>query len=173
MATSNILDFIGRVNIAFRTITEIYPQARFLHARALASDYRAVTDPTQLDTLKVVCRTPGTKAPATGVMRSEGYESFLDPEFIDEPWLGDYDISWPPEMNAQEAHNLMIAAGYRDPYHSLALCSPIGPKATRHPYFIFGDKVGETFVFVDTLTKEVSSPNGRPFGRPQNERWGY
>jgi hypothetical protein len=155
MTNASVLDFIGRVNIAVREVTEKYPQAQLYEAISVAADHKAVTDPIHLDTLKVVFRTPGSASLATVTIKSKGYASFDAPEFVDEPWLEDYIISWPIEMTAEQANTLKQAAGYREAYHSLTLRSPLGPHATRHPYFIFGDKSGDTFVFVDAVTKEV------------------
>ena len=149
-----ILNFVGRVNIAVRIVTEQYPDAKLYEADGVSSS-GLTTDPLKIDKLRVVFQ---NKDNTTVIINSTGWGEFGEPELIHQPWLEDIVIQWPVEMDLDEANQLKEAAGYKEPYSNVTLRNPLGPKKS-NPYYIFGGNPGKPYIFVDTVTKEVHSGN--------------
>ncbi len=146
-----ILSFNGMVNIAVRTVTAQYPEAKLYEADGVASG-GPTRDPNKIDTMRVVFQNP---ANTTVIIKSTTWGEFGEPKLIDEPWLEDVVIQWPVDMDLPKATELKNAAGFDDPFNTVTLRNPLGPKKT-NPFFIFGDSSG-SYVFVDTVTGEVHS----------------
>lgn len=147
-----ILSFDGRVNIAVRLVTEAYPQARLYEADGTASG-GPTTDPAQIDQLRVVFQNVNN---STVIIKSTGYGEFGPSQLIPEPWLEDVVIAWPVAMDLDQANQLKMAAGYTDPYGAVTLRNPLGPKLG-NPYFIFSTSQSGVYIFVDTVTGQVSA----------------
>lgn len=146
-----ILNFVGRVNIAVRIVTEKYPNAKLYEVDGGLSSSGFTTDPLKIGELKVVFQNTNN---STVIIKSTGWGEFGEPELIPHPWVEDIVIKWPVEMDLTEANQLKEAAGYKTPYNTVTLRNPLGPKIT-NPYYIFGNNQSESYVFVDTVTKEV------------------
>ncbi len=146
-----VLSFNGRVNIAVRLVQEQYPTAVLLEAQGSASNSGA-TKPEEIDQLKVVFTVLGDGG--TVIIESKSYGEFYEPVYYPSPWLGDHIIKWPVEMDLNEAQRLKENAGYTEPYAFVTLRQPLYPGSI-HPYFIFSTS-GSYYVFVDTVTKEVT-----------------
>lgn len=146
-----ILNFIGRVNIAVRIVTEKYPKAKLYEVDGSACEL--TNDPLKIDQLRVVFQNEDN---STVIIKSTGWGEFGEPVLIQEPWLEDVVIKWPIEMDLVEANQLKEAAGYSASYRTVTLRNPLGPKPT-NPFYIFGGNPGQPYVFVDTVTKEVHS----------------
>ncbi len=147
-----ILNFVGCVNIAVRIVTEKYPEAKLYEADGSSSS-GPTTDPLKIDTLRVVFRNENN---STVIIKSTEWGEFGEPELIPEPWLEDIVIDWPVEMDLADANKLKEEAGYSEPYATVTLRNPLGPKKS-NPYYIFGGNPSEPYIFVDTVTKEVHS----------------
>lgn len=145
-----VLNFIGRVNIAVRLVTEKYPDASLYEVDGYSSTGQT-TDPLKIDELRVVFRNIKN---TTVIIKSTGWGSFGEPVLIPGPWLEDVIIKWPVDMDLEEANQLKEAAGYKDPYGAVVLRNPLGPKLG-NPYYIFGNNPSVPYIFVDTITKEV------------------
>lgn len=146
-----ILSFNGMVNIAVRTVTEQYPEAKLYEADGVASG-GPTRDPNKIDTMRVVFQNPDN---TTVIIKSTTWGEFGAPTLIKEPWLEDVVIQWPVDMDLPKATELKNAAGFDGPFNTVTLRNPLGPKKT-NPFFIFGDGSG-AYVFVDTVTGEVHS----------------
>lgn len=146
------LDFVGRINIAISHVKEKYPSTLLYEADGSASKGET-TKVEDIDTLRVVFARPedGT----TIIIKSTGYDTFDEPVVIPEPWLEDVVIPWPVEMTLSYANELKEKAGYKKTYVCVTLRNPLGPKFT-NPYFIFGDNYHHPYIFVDTVTGEVT-----------------
>ncbi len=149
-----ILNFVGRVNIAVRIVTEKFPDAQLYEADGTSSSGQT-TDPLQIDQLRVVFRNSHN---STVIIKSTGWGTFGEPVLIPEPWLEDVVINWPVYMDIVEANQLKEAAGYKEPYGAVTLRNPLGPKIG-NPYYIFGSNPTQPYIFVDTITKEVHAEN--------------
>ncbi len=149
-----ILNFVGRVNIAVRLVTEQYPDAKLYEADGVSSS-GSTTDPLKIDKLRVVFQ---NKDNTTVIIKSTGWGEFGEPTLIPEPWLEDVVIQWPVKMDLDEANQLKEAAGYKEPYNTVTLRNPLGP-TINNPYYIFGAGPSTPYIFVDTVTKEVHSGN--------------
>lgn len=147
-----ILSFNGRVNIAVRMVTEAYPQAKLYEADGTASG-GPTTDPAQIDRLRVVFQNVNN---STVIIKSIGYGEFGAPQLIPEPWLEDIVIAWPVPMDLEQANQLKVVAGYTDPYGAVTLRNPLGPKPG-NPYFIFNSSQPGQYIFVDTVTGQVTA----------------
>ncbi|MGN7613486.1 hypothetical protein ACQZV8_15540 [Magnetococcales bacterium HHB-1] len=145
-----ILSFDGRVNIAVRIVTEQYPEAKLYEADGIATS-GPTTDPAQVNQMRVVFQNVDN---TTVIIKETGYGEFGEPILIDEPWLEDVVIEWPIEMDLPEANSLKEKAGYTSPYGAVTLRNPLGP-TINNPYFIFST-TNEGYIFVDTVTKEVT-----------------
>lgn len=147
-----ILSFDGRVNIAVRIVTEQYPQARLYEADGTASQ-GPTTDPAQIDQVRVVFQNVDN---STVIIKSTGYGEFGPARLIPEPWLEDVVIAWPVAMDLPQACKLKAEAGYTDPFATVTLRNPLGPKLS-NPYFIFNTSQPGLYVFVDTVTGQVTA----------------
>ena len=92
----------------------------------------------------------------TVIIKETGYGEFGDPELFPEPWLEDIVIEWPVDMDLDRANSLKEAAGFTEPYGAVTLRNPLGPKIG-NPYFIFGGNPTKPYIFVDTVTGQVSA----------------
>jgi hypothetical protein len=145
-----ILNFVGRVNIAVRIVTEKYPNAKLYEADGVSST-GLTTDPLKIDQLRVVFQNSNN---TTVIIQSTGWGEFGEPELIPYPWLEDVVIKWPVNMDLDEANRLKEAAGFKAPYGAVTLRNPLGPHIG-NPYYIFGNNPSEPYIFVDTVTKQV------------------
>lgn len=144
-----ILGFVGRVTIAVRIVTELYPHAKLYEADGGASS-GSTSDPAKIDQLRVVFRNENN---TTIIIKETGYGEFGKPELIREAWLEDIVIEWPVKMDLPQAQELKEKAGYTKPYSTVTLRNPLGPTPT-NPYFIFGNH-DSSYVFVDTVSSTV------------------
>jgi hypothetical protein len=147
-----ILNFVGRVNIAVRIVTEKYPKAKLYEADGTSSS-GLTNDPLKIDQIRVVFQNSNN---TTVIIKSNGWGTFDEPILIDEPWLEDVIIEWPVHMDLDEANQLKEAAGFKQLYGAVTLRNPLGPKIG-NPYYIFGSNPTQPYIFVDTITKEVSA----------------
>lgn len=159
-----VLSFNGRVNIAYNQVMEKYEGATLLTAFGEARD-GVTTDPSQIVNMKVAFGWASTKAI---IIEETNYGVFGDPKEFDMPYSGAQEISWPLTMDLDKANELKEAAGYTRPYHSAGFIHPTYYEV-EHPQFVFA--TGSTFVFVDTVTGNVSEekiedlvPNDRGLG---------
>lgn len=148
------LSFNGCVNIAVRIVSEKYPDAKLYEADGVATG-GPTTEPTGIDSMRVVFQNSDN---TTVVISTTTWGEFGEPEQISQPWLGDRVIDWPIDMDLPKANQLKQDAGYNQPYTTVTLRNPLGPKKT-NPFFIFGTGHLQPFVFVDVVTGEVSSGN--------------
>ncbi len=146
------LNFVGCVNIAVRIVTEKYPEAKLYEADGTSSSGKT-TNPEKIDTLRVVFMNADN---TTVIIKSTEWGEFGEPELIREPWLEDVIIDWPVEMDLVDANQLKEQAGYKEAYATVTLRNPLGPKKS-NPYYIFGGNPMKSYIFVDTVTKEVHS----------------
>lgn len=145
-----ILSFNGRVNIAVRIVTKQYPQAKLYEADGIAMA-GPTTSPAQVNHMRVVFQNINN---TTVIIEETGYGEFSNPILVPQPWLEDVVISWPIKMDLPEANKLKEKAGFKQPYSTVTLRNPLGPKPG-NPCFIFGSK-GQPFIFVDTVTGQVN-----------------
>jgi hypothetical protein len=150
--TQAILSFNGMVNIAVRIVTEKYPQAQLYEADGVASG-GPTKDPNRIDRMRVVFQNPGN---TTVIIKSTVWGEFAPPVLYNEPWLEDVVIKWPVAMDLPQANALKEKAGYSSPYTTVTLRNPLGPKLG-NPLFIFGAGAGQPYIFVDTVTGQVTS----------------
>jgi hypothetical protein len=150
--THAILSFVGMVNIAVRIVTEQYPQAELYEAEGVASS-GPTTDPNRIDRMLVVFWNPGN---TTVIIKSTVWGEFAPPVVHHQPWLGDLVIEWPVQMDLPRANALKNAAGYTGPYTTVTLRNPLGPESS-NPLFIFGSEASQPYIFVDTVTGQVTS----------------
>ncbi|MBC3788351.1 hypothetical protein FHK02_4904 [Spirosoma sp. LMG 31448] len=156
MASTAILSYLGRVNIAMRLIREQYPDAQLYEVQATAK--APSTNPNDISQLKVVCRA-GT---GTAIINSTGWGTFGAVSFIGQPWLEDVVIDWPIAMELTEADSLLKAAGFTGSYGNVTLRHPLYP-GVNEPYYIFGMTSGQ-YVFVGVNDKKVTvNQAGQPF----------
>jgi hypothetical protein len=153
-----ILSFNGRVNIAVKIVTEEYPHA-FLYEVEGSATEGLTTDPSQINRMRVIFGNAGN---TTVIIDETNYGEFGKPVLFNQPWLEDVVIKWPIELDLPEANELKEKAGYKWPYSLVTLRNPLGP-VIGNPLFIFGGNPSEPFVFVDTVTKKVSSGMGYSF----------
>lgn len=146
-----ILSFDGRVNIAVRIVTEKFPAAKLYEADGTATG-GSTTDPAQINHLKVVFQNENN---STVIIQETAYGEFGEPELFPYPWADDLVIEWPIEMDLPKANELKEQAGFTEPYSNVTLRNPLGPKIT-NPFFIFGVDHNEPYIFVDTVTGEVT-----------------
>jgi hypothetical protein len=150
--TEAILSFNGMVNIAVRIVTEKYPQAKLLEADGEATG-GPTRDPNRINRMRVVFQNPGN---TTVIIKSTVWGEFAAPVLINEPWLEDVVIKWPVSMDLPKANALKEEAGYTSPYTTVTLRNPLGPRPG-NPLFIFGSGGSQPYIFVDTVTGQVSS----------------
>lgn len=146
-----VLSFNGRVNIAVGIVTKAYPEARLLQASGDAGG-SPTRRPNDLENLRVVFSKDDT---STVIIRETAHGVFGEPKVFPEPWGGDRIIDWPIDMDLPKAQRCKDEAGYQWPYDAVRLRNPLGPNVS-HPFFIF-EREGRSFVFVDTVTGEVST----------------
>jgi hypothetical protein len=149
-----ILSFNGRVTIAVRIVEEQYPGAQLYEADGTASG-GPTTDPANINHLRVVFRTVNND---TVIITETSYGEFGPPVLIPQPWVEDIIIDWPVDMDLPQANQLKEQAGYTNPYANVTLRNPLGPTKS-NPYFIFGASQGEPYIFVDTVTGQVTQGN--------------
>jgi len=149
-----ILSFNGRVNIAVRIVTEQYPEAKLYEAEGVATA-GPTTDPAAINQLKVVFQNADN---TTVIINETGYGEFGPPELFDSPWGDDVVIEWPIDMDLPKANDLKEAAGFTEAYANVTLRNPLGPTVS-NPKFVFGTSPQEPYVFVDTVTGEVTQGN--------------
>jgi hypothetical protein len=65
-------------------------------------------------------------------------------------------IDWPVDMDLPEAVRKKVEADCTNPFATVSLRHPLGPKLP-NPFFIFGSANGPPYIFVDTVTGEVTS----------------
>lgn len=145
-----ILSFLGCVNIAVRIVTEKYPDAQLYEVNGVSST-GMTTDPLKIDQLRVVFHNSNN---STVIIKSTGWGEFGEPELIPHIWVGDVIIQWPVKMDLTEANQLKEAAGYKTPYNAVTLRNPLGAVKS-NPCYIFNSDHKGTYIFVDTITKEV------------------
>ena len=147
------LGFVGRVNIAVRTvqITDHNPSARLYEVQATAPGGGGVTNPAALTQLQVVFSLEKSRC---AIITSTAGGAFNPVQYRDTPWLQDLVVAWPIEMDAVEADALLKKAGYTALYDELTLRWPLYP-GINQPYYIFTMVVG-LFVFVGVNDKTVT-----------------
>lgn len=152
--SSNVhLGFVGRVNIAVRTvqITDHNPDARLYEVQATAPGGSGETKPAALTQLQVVFSLDNNRC---AIINSTAGGAFHPVQYRNKPWLQDLVVAWPIEMDAVEADALLKKAGYASPYDEMTLRWPLYP-GINQPYYIFTMVVG-LFVFVGVNDKTVT-----------------
>ncbi|KAA8905685.1 hypothetical protein FN846DRAFT_950250 [Sphaerosporella brunnea] len=155
--SSEILSFIGFVNTAVNLIKAKDPEAKLYEVQATLPPgiHIPATNPMALSLLKVIFRA-GSKG-GTWIIRSTGWGTWAQPQFIASSWGGDVIIPWPVKMDIVEAAMLMYKAGHTGPFWNCTLRHPLGPggKPFDEPYYIF-NMVNGTYVFVGVNDKVVT-----------------
>lgn len=148
-----ILGFVGRVNIAVRTVqlTDHNPDARLYEVQATAPGGSGETKPAGLTQLQVVFSLDNNRC---AIINSTAGGAFNPVQYRNTPWLEDLVVAWPIEMDAVEADALLKKAGYSSPYDEMTLRWPLYP-GINQPYYIFTMVVG-LFVFVGVNDKTVT-----------------
>ena len=147
------LGFVGRVNIAVRTvqINDHNPDARLYEVQATAPGGAGVTKPATLTQLQVVFSLANSRC---AIINSTAGGAWNAVQYRDTPWLEDLVVAWPIEMNTVEADALLKKAGYTSPYDEMTLRWPLYP-GINQPYYIFTMVIG-LFVFVGVNDKTVT-----------------
>lgn len=147
------LGFVGRVNIAVRTVQtqDHNPDARLYEVQATAPGGTGEIQPVALTQLQVVFSLPKNRC---AIINSTAGGAFNAVQYRNTPWLEDLAVAWPIEMSAVEADALLKKAGYTSPYDEMTLRWPLYP-GINQPYYIFTMVVG-LFVFVGVNDKTVT-----------------
>ncbi|MDR2590575.1 MAG: hypothetical protein LBC71_06290 [Oscillospiraceae bacterium] len=129
-----------------------YPDAKFLEAIGFTSTGQWISNPNYLDKINVVFAIADG---ADAVMiDSVDFAEFSEPYKLGEPYLGCRSVDFVNiKMHSDEAVQLKEKAGYKEPFNGMLLFHPLNA-VTKNPVFMFCNQ--NSYIFVDTVTKEVS-----------------
>ncbi|CAG8603571.1 25990_t:CDS:2 [Gigaspora rosea] len=140
--------FNDRINIAVSIVIKQYPHAELYEVEGVALG-GPTKDPTKIDHINVVFHNVNE---TTVMINETSPGNFNPPILIGHPWLDDIKIHWP--MDLDHANRLKEEAGFTNPYKTVTLRNPLGPKPG-NPLLIFGDGSSQSII-VDTVTGNVT-----------------
>lgn len=139
-----ILSFLGRVNIARRYVLQHYPDAVLYNVEASTTERQGVTSPAALGHMRVMFRVKS----GTVTIKSTGFGTFGAAQFKQGIIVGNANIDWPVNVDAEEADQILKKDGFNDPYTALTLLKPLYPGFTDDNY---------VFRMVDGIDKWVNT----------------
>lgn len=145
--STEILSFNGRVNIACDIVKRRYREALLLGAGGNSRE--ATTDPIQINHLVVKFRLNEHECI---IIFEKDYGVFEAPIVIKLRSDDLQAVDWPIRMDLKEASTIKQKQ-YPDPYVGAGIMHPIAHNF-KHSQFFF--LVGSDYVFVDTITGEVT-----------------
>ena len=133
------LSFLGNVNIAVDQVRKRYPKAELyeVDANLPMNITPATVDPHDLTKLRAVLRNVNNSTVIIDSGSSRG--TWEEPYLIEQPWVEDVAIPWPIKMEIVEAVDLMLKAGFLEPFYDCTLRHPLGFDAPedKEPCYIF------------------------------------
>lgn len=153
-----ILNFLGRVNIAVNIVQKKYPGAILYEVQATPKDGQA-GKATNFENLRIIFAGPPDPrglCNSTIEIESCGWGEFSEPVFHSEPWCEDVVIKWPVKLDLADAQELKDKAGFQGLCDKLYLRNPLCYPLAPNPFYIFIMIEKGVVVFVDANTGKVT-----------------
>jgi hypothetical protein len=141
----------ANVNAAIKNVVEPkYPDAKLYEVNSSlpTSSSAPTTNPNKLTKIRLVFQ---NKDNTTVTIESKDlWGEWNDPVLIDQPWLEDIVVPWPPKFDIVTAVSTLQEAGHKDPFYTCTLRHLLHAETLPdQPYYIFGTADGYYFVGYD------------------------